>query len=196
MSWRKLLARSRKQGSALPQEQEPHNRDTGEDRLDCTCHSADLAKIAEVASDEKEVVLVRLLREAFSGFCTGSVQYWNAGFHSAGELMGEDEGTILFAHILALTRAIKSDRLETFYFQPTGCLHITDDEMLTLAMVQAVRRNNPPLLSSLADRMAQGGTPLRIYHTALRLGSFIEAMGEWPRHNLHSPMEQSLPTLH
>jgi hypothetical protein len=196
MSWRKLLARSRKQGSALPQEQEQPDREGGEPLEDCSCQASDMTLLSEIATDEKEVVVIGLLREAFSGFCTGSVQHWNAGFNTAGEWVGEDGGTILFAHVLALARAIKSDRFGTFYFQPGHCGRVTDDEVLVLAMLQAARRNDLLLLASLADRMAQGGAPMRVHHAAFRLGCMIEAMGRETSALSPPPTAQRPTTVH
>lgn len=193
MSWRKLLGRAKRQGSALPQVDDQPDLETDED---CACQGSDMASVAEIAADQKEVILLQLLRDSFSGFCSGAVQHWNSAFEKSGEFMGEEGGAILFAHVLSLARAIKSDRIGTFFFQPTPCAKMTEDETLAIALLQAARRNDLLTLSHLAERMAQGGASLRIHYAAFRLGTLIEAAGSQRPESLHSlPIDQPA-TLH
>lgn len=174
MSWRKLIAKSRRQGTALPTEPAP---DAIADREACACENQRLQAAAEIVSDNREIAALHIIREIFAGFCTGRVEHWNFACDQAGDAMGEDGGTILFAHVLSVARAIKSDRIGTFYFQNSGCSRITEDEALAIRMVQAGRRNDPFELARLADAMAQGGASLRIHYASYRLGILIEASG-------------------
>jgi hypothetical protein len=193
MSWRRFLGGAKRRGSALPQVDDQPDDETD---TDCACQGSDLASVAEIAADQKEAILLQLLRDLFSGFCTGAVGHWSAAFEKSGEFMGEDGGAILFAHALSLARAIKSDRIGTFFFQPVLCGKITDDEILMMALLQSARRNDLVTLSNLAERMAQGGASLRIHYAAFRLGTLIEAVGPQRSKSLHSSPIDQPATIH
>ena len=194
MSWRKLMARARRQGSAMPVEPITPSTDEPESH---TCDSDSLQSAAEIISDNQDMVVLRLLREIFIGFCNGRVDHWQFACDQANEAMGEVGGVFLFAHVLDFARSIKSDRIGSFFFRSPGCSSITDDEMLAIQIVQAGRRNNLFELACLADAMAQGGALLQIQKTAHYLGHFVEITMPMNAHVTDNPAaDRPRSTLH
>jgi hypothetical protein len=168
-------------------------------RSDHPAQVSDLPRLGEMAEDDHEALVISLARFVFAGYCSGRLEAWDHGFEAADHVLGERDGVVFFAGVLALGRAIKAERCDGFHFLPPSCCHIAEDEIELLAALQAARRRDESLLRSALVALARQPAAPRIQRALRGLADLVSAMAADCADAEHPPVHEtptSKPVLH
>lgn len=134
---------------------------------DCGCADPDAPKIADYARSPAETLALTVVRAHLALQAHGSYACLDAA-HSLAETQFEATAAADFvARITLLLRSLRQERGTPFAFLPVNCRGITSDEQDLLLALQAAAACDVAALSERAERLTQGGAPIR---TSLALG--------------------------
>lgn len=121
----------------------------------CDCADKDWPRISELQFDALHRLILDLSRCDCAAFSCNDARCIDFGLHAAMDLLGMDEGPVLFGRILALSKAVRLERAGTFDFLTIRCTRITPDERYYMAAVQAARHPRDAEVSACAVRLVR-----------------------------------------
>jgi hypothetical protein len=146
-----------------------------------TCHHStkDLPRVDGMDPDALERLFLRLLRCICASLATGKTHGWEVAHEVAEAKLGLADGPALVAQIVALLRAIRTERRAGFAFMAADCpkcsQRISEEEKLAVHLLRAARSNNLPALPRLAGALALAGAAPNIVLAAQALGQRLDA---------------------
>jgi hypothetical protein len=178
----KAAGNKRSHGGAVPGQPERASVDAPDadarESTACACAGEGLPLLSEMAGDKMEILALTLLRFVFAGFCCGKVACWNAGMDVAANVLGDDDGALLYSRVLMLGRAIQRERHGNFNFLPGNCCRITEDEIEVLALLKAARNGKPAPIEVALLTLARNGETPRLSAAASSLGRLIASLAD------------------
>lgn len=99
-----------------------------------------LTLIADVCTDDAEVLALAILRFVAAGYLTCDVACWDAAYDEAERRLGPVEGPQAVAAMTGVLRAIRKERQGDWLFMPATCCRATDDECKLLDLIGMARR--------------------------------------------------------
>jgi hypothetical protein len=116
-------------------------------------------RVAEICTDDIDVLALSVVRFVASGYMTGDVACWDAAHDGAERLLGPAGGGEVVAALVGVMRAIRRERREDWRFMPATCCRVTADERALVDLLAQGRRGGWDAVLEGADRLAGGPAP-------------------------------------
>jgi hypothetical protein len=146
-----------------------------------TCHhvARQHTSLDSLVLDPIEDLALSVLRHLCASFGNQTTLGWERAHDLAESALGPDDGPVLVAHLVALLRAVRSERAGCFSYMAADCptcnQHITDEELLIIRLLRAARVGEHERIAQLAASLAQGAEAPHIGTAAVVLGSRLAA---------------------
>lgn len=131
-------------------------------------------RVAEICTDDVDVLALSVVRFVASGYMTGDVSCWDAAHDGAERLLGPVGGGEVVAALVGVMRAIRRERREDWRFMPATCCRVTADERALVDLLAQARRGGWEAVAEGAARLAgvpsAPGLAAAIRHAVSALG--------------------------
>ncbi|MFC1456509.1 hypothetical protein ACETIH_07205 [Microvirga arabica] len=114
------------------------------------------SQIADICSDDADVLGLSILRFVAAGYITSDVACWDAAYDAAERMLGPIEGPQLVAAMTWIMRAIRHEREGDWAFMPATCCRATADEYQLMGLIHCARRGLQDDLRGKAKALTRG----------------------------------------
>ncbi|MEM9356332.1 MAG: hypothetical protein AAGB04_08965 [Pseudomonadota bacterium] len=110
-------------------------------RDSCDCGDPSWPKVVDLGFSPVERLVLDLVRCNCAGYADSTQLAWEFGLSAAMELFGSQAGPELFGRVLAVSKAVRTERLGSFCFLTVRCCRITPDERILMGAVVRARQS-------------------------------------------------------
>lgn len=128
----------------------------------CGCVHGDLPRIADCGFDPIDVLIIDFVRCVCAGYASGETRHWDCACDLAERELGLVDGPSFVARTISLMRAIQCERKGGFGYMAWGCSHVSEHELLVIALIRAARQQNTDEFTSALSNLASVPNPVRI----------------------------------
>lgn len=117
-----------------------------------TVRAEAMVELAEICTDDAEVLALSAIRMIAAGYSTGDVNCWDMAYSGAERVLVPEAAGRLVACLTMLVRALRTERVDEWHFMPVTCCRVTRDEAKVLRLLRAARAGAAqPLLRAASD---------------------------------------------
>lgn len=121
----------------------------------CDCGDASWSRVMDLRFDPLHRLILDLARCNCAGYAHGEVKVLDFGLSAAIGFLGIEDGPVLFARVLTLSKALRSERTGTFDYLTVRCSRITPDEVGLMNAVTVARQSTGPIVIRAALKIAK-----------------------------------------
>lgn len=114
------------------------------------------SRVADVCTDDSEVLALAVLRFVAAGYMTSDVACWEAAHDAAERALGPIEGPQLVAAMTGIMRSIRRECMGEWRFLPATCCRTTADEELLIRIIGSARRGSVSEMREAAAALMGG----------------------------------------